>query len=113
MIEYDDEGYTPEHERLQKIAAVAKAFARIVLAFCILQAALQFWMLVDHQSLQTIVKMYMERPSSIINSFVNLINISLKGVVYWLTLKGVSLGLNMIVETDMNYRDKATGEDHE
>ena len=30
----------------------------------------------------------------------------LNGVVYYVVLKSISLGLNMIVETDINYREK-------
>jgi hypothetical protein len=30
----------------------------------------------------------------------------LRGIVYYLVLKGTSLGINMIVETDINYRDQ-------
>jgi len=43
--------------------------------------------------------MLKEYPESTIDFFLNIINIVFKGVVYWLTLKGVSLGLSMIVET--------------
>jgi hypothetical protein len=32
------------------------------------------------------------------------------GVVYWLGLKGISVGLKMIVETDINYREIRQGE---
>jgi len=32
----------------------------------------------------------------------------LRGAIYFLVLKGISLGLNMIVETDINYREKIT-----
>jgi len=37
----------------------------------------------------------------------------LQGAVYYLVLKGVALGLNMIVETDINYRDKEAEESAE
>jgi hypothetical protein len=33
-------------------------------------------------------------------------SIFMNGIVYYLVLKGISLGLNMIVETDVNYREK-------
>jgi len=48
------------------------------------------------------------------DAFVLGINMSatiLRGVVYFLVLKGISLGLNMVVETDINYREKKTGYD--
>jgi hypothetical protein len=36
---------------------------------------------------------------------IKLLGVFLKGIVYFLSLKGISLGLNMIVETDINRRD--------
>ncbi len=36
--------------------------------------------------------------------FLKMAGIFLKGIVYYFVLQGLSLGLNMIVETDVNYR---------
>ena len=36
---------------------------------------------------------------------IEIIGVFLRGVVYFLMLRGISLGLNMIVETDINYRE--------
>jgi hypothetical protein len=33
-------------------------------------------------------------------------SVLLRGIIYYLVLKGISLGLNMIVETDINYRER-------
>jgi hypothetical protein len=38
----------------------------------------------------------------------------LQGAIFYLVLKGIALGLDMIVETDINYRDsKVEGEQNE
>jgi hypothetical protein len=47
------------------------------------------------------------------SAILNFIYTVLKGGVYALALKGVSAGLKMIVETDLNYRMNAAGESHE
>lgn len=36
---------------------------------------------------------------------VEIVAVLFQGIVYFLLLKSISLGLNMIVETDINYRD--------
>lgn len=45
-------------------------------------------------------------PDEAIKLLFESISMMIKGVVYFLILKGISLGLNMIVETDINYREK-------
>jgi hypothetical protein len=39
-----------------------------------------------------------------------MIRVLVEGAIYYLVLKGIALGLNMIVETDINYRDKKAEE---
>ena len=36
----------------------------------------------------------------------------IKGFAFFVILKGISFGLNMIVETDLNYREKAMEAEH-
>jgi hypothetical protein len=45
--------------------------------------------------------------------FVKMAYIFLNGVIAWLVLKGISVGLNMIVETNLNYRERKMEESHE
>jgi hypothetical protein len=104
---------TPKHKALKRISVTANVFAWIVLVFLVLQAFSQYLNITSQQSFQSIIEIFKKYPESAINLFLNIINILLKGVVYWLTLKGVSLGLNMIVETDLNYRERLQGENHE
>jgi hypothetical protein len=113
MTESNEEFFTPKHKRLERISAAANVFAWLVLVFFVLQAVSQYLNFRSQQSFQSVVAMFQFFPESTIDFFLGIINIVLKGVVYWFTLKGVSLGLNMIVETDLNYRKRLTGESHE
>lgn len=45
-------------------------------------------------------------PLDIFRLVINMAALVLKGIVYYLVLKGISLGLNMIIETDINYREQ-------
>jgi len=51
-------------------------------------------------------ELWMKTPLYIFSIFVDLLSVFLKGIVYFLVLKGISLGLNMVVETDINYREQ-------
>jgi hypothetical protein len=114
MMEEQNDFFSPEHERLFNIAYWAKILARVVLFFAVVYAGLiaigKF--LSELQQIQStsgavlnfwfFVKGYFP---FFMETIIDLIYGILKGVVYYLVLKGVSLGLNMIVETDINYRD--------
>ncbi len=50
-------------------------------------------------------------PVYAISVFVDMLNSWLNGFIYFLVAKGISLGLNMIVETDINYRENASQEE--
>jgi hypothetical protein len=44
---------------------------------------------------------------------VDLASIFIRGAIYWLVLKGISVGLYMVVETNLNYKDKFEGATNE
>jgi len=113
MTENDESFFTPKHKRLERIASTANIFAWLVLIFFALQAFAQYFNLMSMSGYRFNLEMFRENPEGIIVYFLNMLNLLLKGVVYWLTLKGVSLGLSMIVETDLNYREKLQGASHE
>jgi hypothetical protein len=118
-----DEFFTRKHERLARIASIANTFAWIVLVAQILYMGGRFIQLQNSYMIQTMttdfsqnpnfMKMLSEKPLYTFSLIVDLASIFLRGVVYWLTLKGISLGLNMIVETDLNYKDKFPGGNNE
>src|SRR5512145_1863114 len=45
-------------------------------------------------------------PSYGFSVLIEVVGVLLRGIVYFLVLKGISMGLNMIVETDINYREQ-------
>jgi len=106
MTGNNDEFFTPKHKKLERISGTANIFAWIVLAFFALQSISQFLNITSQQSFQSTIDLFRGDPEWAIGFFLNIINILLKGVVYWLILKGVSLGLNMIVESDLNQKEK-------
>jgi hypothetical protein len=84
-----------QHLRLLNIATLAKNIAWVVLVVFIFSGGVQIVQLA-------------QAPSDLAAKVIVGTNVAvtlLTGVVYYLLLKGVSLGLNMIVETDVNYRD--------
>ncbi|MGB8983935.1 MAG: hypothetical protein WCC12_18840 [Anaerolineales bacterium] len=117
MIE-EEEFFSPNHKRLLSIAVWAKYLAWVVLVVNIL------WAIGTYTEKQTVFLYYGEAsmygahsfirflkqvPSYALSVFIEILGIALRGVVYFLILKGVSLGLNMIVETDINYREQKGG----
>lgn len=109
MAESSDEFFTSKHKRLKQISRTANIFAWIVLIFFVLQTFSQYLNFTSGQSFQGGFELFKENPEFALNLFLSNINILLQGVVYWLILKGVSLGLNMIVETNLNYRGRVQG----
>jgi hypothetical protein len=45
-----------------------------------------------------------------IDVMADIVSALLRGIIYYVVLKSISLGLNMIVETDVNYREQERGE---
>ena len=113
-MEEQEEIFSPQHERLSNIASWARIFARVVVFFTIAYAVINVLVIIVQQIQLTPSPNFLGASDSFTNSdfftllqkIVGLINGVLKGVVYYLVLKGVSLGLDMIVETDVNYREK-------
>jgi len=99
------------HERLLSIATWSKYLAWVVLVIFLCWAIAAYlqrqviFMSVGG-STPKLVDFFKEYPAYAFSLIVEMIGIFLKGVVYFLVLKGLSLGLNMIVETDINYREQ-------
>jgi hypothetical protein len=109
MSEINDEFFTTKHERLEKISQAANVFAWIILVVYVLLALLQFFKFFIQLGNQFSLGGYQEHLISIFNSLKDPIGYFLQAVGYWLVLKGISLGLNMIIETDLNYRENSRG----
>lgn len=109
-----EEFFSPNHNRLLNIATWAKYLAWVVLVVYILWAAgtyiqeqnmLLFCNIVSNVPYSNLRGLLKEIPFYGLSVLMEIVGIFLKGVVYFLVLRGVSLGLNMIVETDINYRE--------
>ena len=111
-----EEYFTSKHAKLDNIASAANTFAWIALGSQIFYMAGRFFQLHNSYMTQVILSGsaqpdFMEMLSqNLLYTFsliVDMASIFIRGIVYWLVLKGISSGLYMIVETDLNYRDES------
>jgi hypothetical protein len=64
-----------------------------------------------HSQFQTnLLGLFSQEPIYILDVFLQMVRVLVEGAIYYLVLKAIALGLNMIVETDINYRDKSIEE---
>lgn len=118
----EEEYFTSKHAKLDNIASVASTFAWIALVSQILYMGARFLQLQNSYALQVIstgfgqpdfMEMLSRNAVYTLSLIVDLASVFIRGIVYWLVLKGVSVGLYMIVETDLNYRDELEGVNNE
>ena len=117
------DSFTTKHGRLMRIAAFANAFAWIVLVVNILWMGASFMQDLFNYNMMSVglinshlpsfLESLLRDPLYMASTIVGLAGILFRGVVYWLILKGIAVGLNMIVETDLNYRDGNLEVSHE
>ncbi|MBL8099882.1 MAG: hypothetical protein JNK81_11915 [Anaerolineales bacterium] len=111
---------TENQDRLLSIAGWAKKLAwvalllYIALAILVIPRDIAFYQKFNSINLTAGFLDYYEQiffhPFQFITNIgSNILNYLLSGTIYYVVLKGVSLGLYMIVETDINYRDKQGG----
>jgi hypothetical protein len=113
MTENVDDFYTKKHQRLSQIATTAHLFSWITLFFYILLTISQFISYFRFQDVYQFTDLYYTNPEVIINAFLSMLRHLFNGFVYFLVLRAVSFSLNMIVETDLNYRDNPQGGSNE
>ena len=113
MNEHSD-FFSPNHKQLLSIAIWAKYLAWAMLTVYTLSAGtqiIQIILLRDNgnfigQTSQSFLTMLRDNPFNAFKMLITIAATLLKGFIYYLMLKGTSLGLNMIVETDINYRER-------
>ena len=113
-MDKQEEFFSQNQERLLVIAVWAKYLAWVALAIYILLVILQIIQLLmanDNGNFagptsQSLATMLRDNPFSLFRIIVNMFATGLRGLIYYVVLKGISLGLNVIVETDVNYREK-------
>lgn len=108
-----NEFLTSHHRQLKRVATVASIFAWVALGFYTFQALSTLLWAYYQPRLQPWQTPQGEPVVRFLNLAISVIGRLLSGIVDWLLLKGVALGLNMLVETDCNYRSQAQGENHE
>jgi hypothetical protein len=104
--------FSDNHNRLLNIAYSAKNIAWIVLVVYILYGIGAFYIEQTNQlfymglpnSYIFFADMLSKNPIYALGLLAKIISVFLRGIIYFLILKAISLGLNMIVETDINYR---------
>jgi hypothetical protein len=110
-----DEFFSSKHKALLSLATWAKYLAWVALIANILLAAAAYFREQNYYGvLRTVTEggfgdfwdALSRFPLYAFGVAIEILNIIFNGAVYFLVLKGVSLGLNMIVETDINYREK-------
>ncbi len=114
-MEEQEKIFSPQHERLSNIAYWAKIASRVILfltiAYEIVIALGNFVNTIQQNQMRPLFN-----PPGPVNPegsllpyieiIVGLAHGIAMGIVYYLALKGISLGLDMIIETDINYRAK-------
>lgn len=102
--------FSENHNRLLNIATWAKILARVVLIVYLLWAVLLlFQNPAIFRSSDSIQVFFKDNFFDAFRLLVNVLATLLRGIIFYLFLKGLSLGLNMIVETDVNYRERQGG----
>lgn len=105
-----EEFFSPNHKRLLNIATWAKYLAwaaLIVNGFYAMGVYIQEQAQYSYfgGSYGQFGEFLKSNSSYTMGLLVEIVSVFFKGVVYFILLKSISLGLNMIVETDINYRD--------
>ena len=111
----NDDFFSPRHKQLIWIATLANILSWVVLGVYLLMAL--YRIVVDYASIinqfGTLQAFLAQNALDAIYVLANWISVFLQGAIWWLALRGIALAMNMIVETNINYRDKSQGEAHE
>ena len=110
----------PKYRRLLRIAALANAVAWIALVgygifmvLMILQDASRYPLTTPYDGNAEFWRTFMQEPLLALYYIFSWLKLPLQGLVTFTVLKGVALGLGMIVETDMNRRENEEEGDHD
>ncbi|MBN8655177.1 MAG: hypothetical protein J0M11_05510 [Anaerolineae bacterium] len=113
-----EELFTKDQNRLMSIAGWANNLAWVMLIFYLLFAVLTIFQdQANYERMQALAAYTQSSFSywemAMLDPFYYFFDIgsdilsrALTGFMYYVVLKGVSLGLYMVIETDMNYREK-------
>jgi hypothetical protein len=104
----NNELFDRKHLRLWRISSQAGFLSNIVIIIYIFIATNQTIGYITSNDLYTsqMGNNTFQEPVFILSAFLHIAALLIQGGIYYVTLKGISLGLTMIVETDINYRDE-------
>ena len=105
-----------KHTKLWKLSFAADFWSSIVIIvfiFLALGEAYRYNQLAHNQFHTNLIGLFSQEPIYILDVLLQMARVFLQGAVYYLVLKGIALGINMIVETDINYREKSVEGDAE
>ena len=113
--------FTANHKRLTDIAKLADILAWIVLVIYLVLFVSSLTKIPDSLQTQNLaignkpyaLEIFTQKPLIGLSLIIGPLTILVQGLIFWLIPRGISLGLNMIVETDLNYRGQSQGEDDE
>ena len=105
--------FSDKHNQLLNTAYTAKIIANIVIVVYIIYGLGTYYLEQTNQLAYRgfpnyyvfFMDMLAKNPIYALGLLAEIISIFLRGIIYFLVLKAISLGLNMIVETDINYRE--------
>jgi hypothetical protein len=97
--------YTKKHQRLSLIAATANVFSWLVIFFFLILTISNFVGFFRIQDTYQIKRFFEIEPAGSLNIILEMGQSLFHGGVYFLILRGIALGMQMIIETDLNYRE--------
>ncbi len=98
-----------KHLRLWRFSMAADLWSSIVIIVFVVLSLGQVYKYnqIAHNQFQTnLIGLFSQDPIYILDVSFQMMSILVQGAVYYLVLKGIALGLTMIVEADINYREK-------
>jgi len=95
-----------QHAKLTRIAVTANVFVWVVLIFYVLAAGARWFSIqtLAAQSGLVFSDQMSNNPAYTLDVYLTVASRVMEGIIAALVLKAASLGLFMIVETDLNYR---------
>jgi hypothetical protein len=116
MVEEKD-FFSANHNRLLDLAIWAKYLAWGALVYAVFSVGMEVikYMLalvqIQHYTdfsllIGDFLVALRNQPSYLFALIAQMATAFVNGIIYYVVLKGISLGLNMILETDINYREK-------
>lgn len=109
MVENPNDFFTKKHKKLSFIATVSSAFSWILLIYYFVRLVNNLILYIETTRANGMqgwfrnMRLGMGIETAITVS--GILNPAFQGLVFFLLLRGLTSGLNMIIETDLNYRE--------